>query len=295
MARILVVDDSRVDQHLVGSLLEGMQDVTIGFAGDGEEALAVMERDVPDLVLTDLQMPGMDGLELVEAIRRNYAGVPVILMTAHGSEDVAAAALRRGAASYVPKRDLANDLVETTERVLSVARAQREHTVFGCLAETNSHFVLDNDPSLIKPLIAYLREEISNRRFGDETVLMQVAVALDEVLVNAMHHGNLEVDSALRELGWDVYCAQVQKRRRKSPYCDRRVHITAKITGDEAIYIVRDDGDGFDPSTLPDPRDPANLEKASGRGLLLVRTFMDEVEHNERGNQVRLVKRREGT
>jgi CheY-like chemotaxis protein/anti-sigma regulatory factor (Ser/Thr protein kinase) len=270
-----------------------MQDVTIGLAGDGQEALALMEKDVPDLVLTDLQMPGMNGLELVEAIRRSYAGVPVVLMTAHGSEEVAAAALRRGAASYVPKRDLANDLVETAERVLAVARAQREHTVYGCLAETNSHFVLDNDPSLIKPLIAYLREEIASREFCDETVQMQVAVALDEVLINAMHHGNLEVDSALRELGWDVYCAQVQERRRTPPFCDRRVHITAKVTADEAVYVVRDDGKGFDPSTLPDPLDPANLEKASGRGLLLVRTFMDEVRHSERGNEVRMVKRRE--
>lgn len=293
MARILVVDDSRVDQHLVGSLLESMQDVTVTYAGDGREALASMEQELPDLVLTDLQMPGMDGLELVEAIRRSYAGIPVVLMTAHGSEDVAAAALRRGAASYVPKRDLAADLVETSERVLSVARAQREHSVFGCLAETNSHFVLDNDPTLIKPLIAYLREEIAHREFCDETVQMQVAVALDEVIVNAMHHGNLEVDSALRELGWEVYCAQVQERRRLPPYCDRRVHVTAKVTADEAVYIVRDDGQGFDPTTLPDPLDPANLEKASGRGLLLVRTFMDEVQHNERGNQVRLVKRRE--
>ncbi|MHC4731929.1 MAG: ATP-binding protein, partial [Planctomycetota bacterium] len=76
-------------------------------------------------------------------------------------------------------------------------------------------------------------------------------------------------------------------------YCDRRVHITAKVTADEAVYVVRDDGNGFDPSTLPDPLDPANLEKASGRGLLLVRTFMDEVQHSERGNEVRMVKRRE--
>jgi CheY-like chemotaxis protein len=125
MARILVVDDSKVDQHLVGSLLEQMKDVTIVFAGDGREALAQMAKDLPDLVLTDLQMPGMNGLELVGAIRHSYAGVPVVLMTAHGSEDVAAAALRRGAASYVPKRDLASHLVETTERVLAVARTPR--------------------------------------------------------------------------------------------------------------------------------------------------------------------------
>ncbi|MGE0608143.1 MAG: ATP-binding protein, partial [Pirellulales bacterium] len=50
---------------------------------------------------------------------------------------------------------------------------------------------------------------------------------------------------------------------------------------------------GFDPSKLPDPTDPANLEKASGRGLLLMRSFMDEVTYNATGNQITLVKRRQ--
>ena len=57
----------------------------------------------------------------------------------------------------------------------------------------------------------------------------------------------------------------------------------------------RDEGPGFDPATVPDPTDPANLEKASGRGLLLIRAYMDEVIHNRTGNQVTLVKRREAS
>ena len=55
-------------------------------------------------------------------------------------------------------------------------------------------------------------------------------------------------------------------------------------------FTVRDEGPGFDPSKLPDPTDPANLEKISGRGLLLMRTFMDEVRFNATGNEVTMVK-----
>ena len=55
----------------------------------------------------------MDGLQLVQAIRSKYPGMPVILMTAHGSEDIAIQALQKGAASYVPKKSLARDLAET--------------------------------------------------------------------------------------------------------------------------------------------------------------------------------------
>ena len=67
--------------------------------------------------------------------------------------------------------------------------------------------------------------------------------------------------------------------------------MTARESHSEATYIVRDEGPGFDPSILPDPTDPENLGKVSGRGLLLIRTFMDEVYHNERGNEIAMIKR----
>ena len=57
--------------------------------------------------------------------------------------------------------------------------------------------------------------------------------------------------------------------------------------------MVRDEGPGFNPGDVPDPTDPANLERESGRGLLLMRTFMDDVQFSQHGNQVTLVKRRD--
>ena len=54
---------------------------------------------------------------------------------------------------------------------------------------------------------------------------------------------------------------------------------------------MEDEGPGFNPATLPDPNDPANFERIGGRGLTLIRAFMDEVAHNEKGNQITLRKR----
>jgi anti-sigma regulatory factor (Ser/Thr protein kinase) len=65
----------------------------------------------------------------------------------------------------------------------------------------------------------------------------------------------------------------------------------ARETRTEVTFVIADEGPGFDPSRLPDPTDPAQLERVHGRGLLLIRTFMDEVSHNERGNEITMVKR----
>ena len=85
---VLVVDDSAMDRHLAGAIVQKMAGWSATFAGNGIEALASLEKQKPDIVLTDMLMPEMDGLQLVQAIRSKYPLVPVILMTAHGSEDI---------------------------------------------------------------------------------------------------------------------------------------------------------------------------------------------------------------
>ncbi len=107
MTTVLVVDDSAVDRRLAGGILETASGLKVEYATNGVEALKKIEQALPDVVLSDLQMPEMDGLELVRQIRNRFPLVPVILMTAHGSEDIAVQALALGASSYVPKVKLA--------------------------------------------------------------------------------------------------------------------------------------------------------------------------------------------
>lgn len=294
MTKILVVDDTPVDQRLVGRLLEKNSDLEAIYAGNGKEALALLERECPDLVLTDLQMPEMNGLELVKRIRKQYSAIPVILMTAFGSEDVAIKALEQGAANYVPKKNLAKDLLDVVESVLAAAIDLRlQSRLFASLQSTESHFCLENDIALIPSLVNYLRENLARMRLLDDTGLIRITVALREALMNAIVHGNLGIGSELRDTNLSAYYQLIADRRQQSPYRERRVFVDAWETGADARYVIRDEGIGFDPKGVPDPMLPDNMEKASGRGLLLINTFMDEVRHNARGNEITMTKQRE--
>jgi CheY-like chemotaxis protein/anti-sigma regulatory factor (Ser/Thr protein kinase) len=289
---VLVVDDSPIDQHLAGSLIQKEGGWNAAFAANGVEALKILTEKPPDLVLTDMLMPEMDGLELVKAIRSDHPTVPVILMTAHGSEEIAIQALKSGAASYVPKQTLSRDLVETIDQVLAVAQTKlRGKRILERLDYFENRFILDNDTALIPSLVSHLEEDLTRLKLCEPSGLVLLGVALHEALTNAILHGNLELDSALREADEKEYYRQSVQRRALEPFSARRVHVTTRFTQQELAFVVRDEGQGFDPETLPDPTDPKNLGKVSGRGLLLIRTFMDQVDHNDIGNEITMIKR----
>jgi CheY-like chemotaxis protein/anti-sigma regulatory factor (Ser/Thr protein kinase) len=292
---VLVVDDAAVDRRMTGGIIENNLGWRVEYAEDGASALQAMERATPGLVLTDLRMPGMDGLQLVKAVRKTYPCVPVVLMTAYGNEDVAIQALRDGAASYVPKKSLDLDLAATLEQVVAAAQTERrQQWLLERLTHTESQFVLENDRAIVPPLVALVQEYLIRVGLCDQTERIRIGVALEEALLNAIFHGNLEVGSALRQQGDEPYHKFADERRQQSPYRDRQVHFTFKLSRSQAVFTIRDEGPGFDPSTLPDPTDPANLERVGGRGLLLIRTFMDEVAFSATGNQITLIKRRMG-
>ena len=126
---------------------------------------------------------------------------------------------------------------------------------------------LPSDLSLMNAVLEYLLDRVA--KLG----LIQIEqsnlfVALDEAFVNAVKHGN-----------------------RNDP--GKLLRVTAELSAREAIFTVEDEGDGFDVREIPDPRDPANLFKSSGRGVLLIYNIMDEVEYSERGTRLKMVKRPE--
>jgi serine/threonine-protein kinase RsbW len=97
--------------------------------------------------------------------------------------------------------------------------------------------------------------------------LANMNIALYEALANAILHGNHGVES-------------------------KKVRVTAEIGYNEVKFIIRDEGDGFVPDDIANPTDSKNLYKASGRGIHLMKHFMDEVTYNGIGNEVTLVKKR---
>jgi CheY-like chemotaxis protein len=298
MMRVLVVEDSRTQALAIRLLLEE-EGCTVALAGNGREALSALKAAsngdagaFPNVILTDLDMPEVNGLELVEAVRHDYPGLPVVLVTAMGSEEIAVRALAQGAASYVPKKNLDRDIIPTLTNVVSIAEGGRnEQRLRECLTRTEICFELDNDPDLVPPLIGHLEEQAACLQRQGRNERMRVGVALHEAMLNAIYHGNLEVSSDLRQEDERHFTNLVSERRQQSPYRDRRVFVRACLGRNEAVYVVEDQGRGFDPSRLPDPTDPTNLGRIGGRGLMLIRTFMDHVAHNATGNEITMVKR----
>lgn len=296
MPRLLIVDDNPLDLKLAAKCVADLELETLT-AADGREALEVLERTRPDAVLTDLDMPELDGLELVREIRKTYPTLPVVLMTAKGSEEIAAAALQAGAASYVPKRNMKTELGDILRVVLDMAasRKQRQH-VLEIVTATESRFRLDYEPNGPSALVSYCQDALRMMHVCSEADLVRVGTALGEAIVNAIEHGNLELDSQLREHDdGQAYAALRKQRLTEAPYKDRRVDVVARLTKIEAVFIVRDEGKGFNPELLADPTDPESLMRPYGRGLMLIRTFMDRVWFNDKANEITMVKRRKSS
>ena len=297
MTTVLVVDDSPLDRKLVGSLLEKKFGWKVEYAASGAEALARVKQSPPDLVITDISMPEMDGLELVRHLRETFPEVPVILTTAFGTDMLAIEALERGAASYVPKSQLSTRLAETADSVLRIAEQNRERErLFECLEFIEFEYLLDNEPELIQPLVSVVQQTLAGVRFTDFPGRLQMGIALKEALLNALFHGNLqiskeEIEAVSDRLLEEDELSLVEKRRREPPYRDRKIRVHIKITREEAVFTITDDGPGFDVEKVVRKKDQTP-ELEQQRGLSLMQTFMDEVRFNERGNQVTLVKRR---
>jgi len=107
--------------------------------------------------------------------------------------------------------------------------------------------------------------EVARNGYG-EAVTFAIKLALEEALNNAIKHGN-RYDPA------------------------KRVEVAFEIDREQAAITITDQGEGFDPDAVPDPTTDENLEKPDGRGIMLMRAYMDEVRYGEPGNRVHMVKR----
>lgn len=298
MPIILVVDDSPVDRKLIEGLLKSKLDWIIEFAENGAEGLELVDSTFPDVVITDLQMPQMSGLELCSEIKMGYPHVPVILVTGKGSEDMASQALAAGAASYVCKDDLSAQLVETVEQVLKVSRLvplQEQLMLYN--TQSRFKFTLDSNPALLLPLVDFLSAHMEKMELGDSSDQRHCAIAFEEALINALFHGNLELDpeavkEARRALHHGEISAEVQARLADPKFRSRRLWVGIELSRRELKIIVRDEGLGFSvDEKLKSIEKPTQLVSPGGRGLTLITNFMDEVTFDESGNELKMALR----
>ncbi len=292
MPMILVADDSELDRMVISEILQKEPlDWLVEMVASAEEAMALMKEMAFDIVITDVLMTGMSGLDLLNHVHRQPTKVPVVVISGQDDQSSAVEALRQGAASYVPKSELSSRLGETVKQILEIERREQNYQVLiSCAEEMRFQFNLANDPALIQPLIAMIQQMSDGMGLLSSEARTRLGIALDEAIVNAMCHGNLELsEDDMSDVRSHLHSGQVveciDSRKGSEPYCDRKVHVGVGISKDGIKVIVRDDGSGFS---------PASEEYSTGhRGLTLIQNLVDKASFNESGNEITLIKYRD--
>ncbi|HEX3146458.1 MAG TPA: ATP-binding protein [Gemmataceae bacterium] len=263
------------------------------FAATGADADAISAVRGIDVILVDLGNPHIEGVDLVESLRSKLPHTPIVLMSAPYAVSVALEAIRKGANNHFPRDLLDSEPAAILETLRAAATENRRRADFASrLDHMAFEFTLDNDRASIPAVVGRLVEAAIDIGLCDRLSAMRVGVAIEECLLNAVIHGNLEVSSELRQVDESHYDRQIEERRRRAPFAQRRVRLTARISRHEGTFVVHDEGRGFDVKKIPDPTDPENLFRVGGRGILLMRSFMTAVQFSDRGNRVTLTKRR---
>jgi CheY-like chemotaxis protein/anti-sigma regulatory factor (Ser/Thr protein kinase) len=274
VGKILVVDDDRTTRHLIALQLRGAGH-SVAQAGDGKKALEKARREPFDLVVLDVWMPGMDGLELLEKLRELRPPPRVVMMTADDASETLLRAIQRHAYRYLSKPVEPAQLLEVVRAALAAGPEQRPIEVVSARADWVELLVPCERESAerIRDFLARLDSDLP------EDVRTRVGQAFGELLMNAIEWGGkLDPTKTVR-----ISCLRARRM---------------------LLYRIADPGQGFsfeglEHSALANPPDRPTEHmlvregkglRPGGFGLLMARQLVDELPNNEAQNEVVFIK-----
>ncbi len=250
--RILIIDDH---DDLASALEEVFTAVghSVATIGSRADALDIDNFEQFDLVITDLD---------IQSPRLHTMNG--IAISPSGEEHIKA--FKVSAANLAQHEFEESELKDILATVLDYKT--RHVDKYDSVQELHEHieFEVPSSLSLMHIILDYLLKRVEKLGVV-KSEQSNLFVALDEAFVNAVKHGN-KFDAT------------------------KLVRIIAEVSRAEARFTIEDEGEGFDVNSIPDPLDPENLFKTSGRGVLFIYNIMDEVKYNERGNRLTMIKKR---
>ena len=262
--KILIIDD-------FDDLASSLRDV---FNAAGHEvqivesrvdALAVDDINDFDLVITDLAHEPVPEVIAYQANGNGSKGAGCIPEPPEAEKGEQVKAFKFCASHFRREEFDEDELKSFIETVLNFKSRYVDTADFVKQLHEKIEFELPSALSPMHCILDYLLRRVEKLGVIDPEQ-SNLFVALDEAFVNAVKHGNKFNTQKL-------------------------VRVTAELSSREATFTVEDEGEGFDVNSIPDPLDPENLFKTSGRGVLFIYNIMDEVKYNERGNRLTMIKK----
>lgn len=287
---IFFVDDSLTDRvRGAGLIRKARPDWTVVELESGSAALQQLRTVQPDLIVTDLVMPEMDGRALLKVVSEEFPLIPVVLITAQGDDRIAAECVGLGAVNYVPKRALADDLVNVlTEVIQAEEEARLTRRVLQFVKHNRCEFEIDSELDQIRSLVNFVHERLQALQLFSPQRIRDITGAVRESLLNAHFHGNLQVNSRPLELTRDEYFERAATLRSKPDQPRGRIRLIMSLQPEFIRFQIEDDGPGFDQSCVGELDGPPQEQFQNGNGIRRMQTWMGEVLWNQAGNAVTL-------
>lgn len=258
--KILIIDDHDDLATALRAEFSGIGH-QVKISEDRSEAIELIENEKFDVIITDL-----DGEHLAPEPQDTNGAQCLPEDNAESVPRSQIKAFKLCITNYKSDKFTEDELKQCLETTLNYkARCVDKKSAIQDLHE-KIEFEVPSYISLMHDILDYLMKRVQKIGVVNPET-SNLFVALDEAFVNAVKHGN-------------------------KFNAEKLVRITAEVSKEEARFTIEDEGEGFNVNEIPDPRNPENLFKTSGRGVLFIYNIMDEVKYNERGNRLTMVKKK---
>ncbi len=288
--KILIIDDN-ID------LLDYLKDFFMIYnyevilAETGNEGIEKFREYMPDIVISDMRLPDKNGNIVVKEIKEIDNEVPIIIITGYSDHQLILSAMKNGAVDLLKKPFKPNDLKYLINKIETLFKKIKVRLSASFVQWEKRHIIIRNDIHIIRSVVDFI---FSNIDYICEDVSF-MKIGLQEVLINAIEHGNLDISNKEKQelLDKGDYNKILKERVQQAEYKDKYVDIKIFSTPQYLKITIQDQGKGFDPTNIPDPENPENFLKESGKGILMAMHAFDETVYNDVGNCVTLIKRSE--
>jgi len=286
----LVVEDDFPSRELLRIFVEkeGHGCLT---AEDGKPGYELFKKHSPDVIISDVRMPQMNGVELLETIRKISKDVIIVFVTGHGNEDLALRALELGANNYIKKPIDLSELKVLLKRYDTIIQTKSiESNIPELVTSRDFELEIESDLNLVQSIANYLVDKTGSLFEAKEKI--RIELGLTELLLNAIEHGNWEITSDEKTQSLldnnikDLYASKMEN----PVFKNRKIHVSHKQNSKYCEWHIADEGKGFNWESLPFVSNNQFLKNNHGRGIFLSKLQFDEFEYINDGNIVRVKK-----
>lgn len=293
MSRVLIVASTPNRRDAIRRALAVLE-MPVAEAATVAEALAQVEHSPPEVLVTDDDLLTELAGPATAALQSETRAIPVVAVVGPGRKQAVAQLRHLFVTSFVAWSQIQHELAPALQTVLTLAHVSRtDDFALSQMRVGEWNFEFGSDERHIAALVEFAQRVLTTAGGCEAATALRACIALEEALRNALFHGNLELSSKFRDESPAEYAALLQERQHAPPYADRKLRVAVSVSHEGTRFAVADEGPGFDPGAVPDPTDPDRVDLCGGRGVLLMRTFMDEVRFSPRGNEVVMLKRRD--